>query len=221
MHRGYIKIWRRIQDSFINQDSEAFHLFCTLIMLANYKDNEFMFNGKKMLCKRGQFITGVSKLSLITGISRSKVFRLLKCFKNETLIEMINMHRFSLISIVCYDDYQSNETINETPVKRKRNASETLVNTNKNDKNDKNDKNEKERTFSSPSLDDVSKYCVERQNTIDPSKFIDFYESKGWMIGKNKMKDWKASVRTWEKRDTALVKPARNPLTPEQIRNSH
>lgn len=50
-----------------------------------------------------------------------------------------------------------------------------------------------------PSLDEVKQYCQERNNDVDPQKFIDFYSAKGWMIGKNKMKDWKAAVRTWEK----------------------
>lgn len=57
-----------------------------------------------------------------------------------------------------------------------------------------------EMTFRKPSCDEVAEYCMERGNSIDPEEFWDFYESKGWMIGKNKMKDWKASVRTWERR---------------------
>lgn len=55
--------------------------------------------------------------------------------------------------------------------------------------------------FIPPTLDEVIAYCNERNNGIDPESFIDFYESKGWMVGKNKMKDWKAAVRTWEKHD--------------------
>ena len=58
---------------------------------------------------------------------------------------------------------------------------------------------EKER-FKKPTLEEVEDYCKERNNEIDPQKFIDFYEAKDWMIGKNKMKDWKACVRTWENR---------------------
>ena len=53
--------------------------------------------------------------------------------------------------------------------------------------------------FVPPDLEAVTNYCMERGNDIDPQTFIDFYESKGWMIGKNKMKDWKAAVRTWER----------------------
>lgn len=50
-----------------------------------------------------------------------------------------------------------------------------------------------------PSLEQVTEYCRERNNGIEPSTFIDFYASKGWMVGKNKMKDWKACIRTWER----------------------
>jgi len=56
------------------------------------------------------------------------------------------------------------------------------------------------RGFTPPSIDEVSAYCTERNNGIDPQHFVDFYEAKGWMVGKNKMKDWKAAVRTWEGR---------------------
>ena len=52
--------------------------------------------------------------------------------------------------------------------------------------------------FIPPTLSDVINYCTERSNNVDANKFIDFYESKGWMVGKNKMKDWKAAIRTWE-----------------------
>lgn len=57
----------------------------------------------------------------------------------------------------------------------------------------------KAKRFIPPSVEEVEQYCLERGNNIDAQSFIDFYESKGWMIGKNKMKDWKAAVRTWER----------------------
>lgn len=56
----------------------------------------------------------------------------------------------------------------------------------------------KSSKFIPPTYEEVKAYCDERKNHVDPHKFIDFYESKGWMVGKTKMKDWKASVRTWE-----------------------
>ncbi len=60
-------------------------------------------------------------------------------------------------------------------------------------------KGAKEKRFTPPTIEEVKAYCRERKNDVDPEKFVDFYESKGWMIGKNKMKSWKAALRTWEK----------------------
>lgn len=65
------------------------------------------------------------------------------------------------------------------------------------------DKEVKRKRFTPPTLTDVKQYCEERNNHVDAERFIDFYESKGWMVGKSKMKDWKAAVRTWEKNSTA------------------
>ena len=58
----------------------------------------------------------------------------------------------------------------------------------------------KGKRFVKPTVEEVHAYCLERSNGIDAQAFIDFYESKGWLIGKNPMKDWKAAVRTWEQR---------------------
>lgn len=57
----------------------------------------------------------------------------------------------------------------------------------------------KNAKFLPPTIDQIIEYCNERQNDVDPTKWYNFYSAKGWMIGKNKMKDWKAAVRTWEK----------------------
>lgn len=65
----------------------------------------------------------------------------------------------------------------------------------------------KERKFKKPTLIEVEEYCKERNNEVDPQKFIDFYESKGWLVGKSPMKDWKACIRTWEQRSTAKSTP--------------
>lgn len=58
-----------------------------------------------------------------------------------------------------------------------------------------------------PTVDMVRDYCIERGNCIDPEAFCDFYQSKGWKVGKEKMKDWMAAVRTWEKNRKGKEKP--------------
>ena len=58
---------------------------------------------------------------------------------------------------------------------------------------------EKRKRFSPPTLEEVKAYCLERKNRVDAERFIDYYTSNGWQVGKNKMRDWKAAVRTWER----------------------
>ena len=61
------------------------------------------------------------------------------------------------------------------------------------------------KRFTPPTLAEVTAYCRERQNAVDPQRFIDYYTARGWKLNKTSMKDWKAAVRTWEgkQRDTA------------------
>ena len=54
-------------------------------------------------------------------------------------------------------------------------------------------------TFAKPSLEEVQVFCRERSNHVDPQRFLDYYESNGWKVGRNAMKDWRAAVRTWER----------------------
>ena len=62
-----------------------------------------------------------------------------------------------------------------------------------------NKENIKRKNFKKPTVEEIKSYCKERNNNIDANQFYDFYEARGWKIGKNSMKDWKASVRTWER----------------------
>lgn len=70
-----------------------------------------------------------------------------------------------------------------------------------------------ERNIIPPSLEMVQAYCQSRNNGINAQGFIDFYDSKGWVIGKSKMKDWQATIRTWERHQGERSKPKPNALT--------
>ena len=64
------------------------------------------------------------------------------------------------------------------------------------------------KRFTPPTVDEVREYCEERGNGVNPQRFVDYYSSNGWMVGKNKMKDWKAAVRTWEQKEKSYGRPA-------------
>lgn len=57
--------------------------------------------------------------------------------------------------------------------------------------------------FAPPTVEEVQSYCLERHSSVDPVAFVSFYESKGWMVGKNKMRSWKSAISSWERREKA------------------
>ena len=75
----------------------------------------------------------------------------------------------------------------------------------------KTDSNESAKRFQPPTVEEVRSYCTERGNNVDPQTFVDFYEAKGWMVGSNHMKDWRACVRTWEKNRVDRGRGKQNP----------
>ena len=68
------------------------------------------------------------------------------------------------------------------------------------------------KRFVKPTVEEVRAYCQERNNNVDPETFIDFYASKGWKVGKETMKDWKACVRTWERRNKGTANNTANKM---------
>lgn len=72
----------------------------------------------------------------------------------------------------------------------------------------------KRNKFVIPTVEDVQAYCDDRENNIDAQHFIDYYSARGWMLGKNHIKDWKACIRTWERNDS--FKPQKHNEEPEK-----
>ena len=75
--------------------------------------------------------------------------------------------------------------------------------------------------FQPPTIEEVQAYCSEKGYHIDAERFVDYYTSNGWMVGKNKMKDWRASVRTWVKKDNEPKKLKSGFGTEEERRALH
>lgn len=75
------------------------------------------------------------------------------------------------------------------------------------------------KKFTPPTLEEVAAYCQERNNGVDPEKWTNHYAAKGWMIGKNKMKDWKAAVRTWERSEKGGKPNGSTKQNPRSIEN--
>lgn len=110
-----------------------------------------------------------------------------KDIKNDTVISFIN-------TLEIYKDINTNDNDNDN--ERHVNESYNESSTNRTEK--KPPKEKPIRNIIPPKLEWVEDYCRERNNGIDAQAFINFYSSKGWLIGKNKMVDWQSAIRTWE-----------------------
>ena len=207
---GYISLHRSLLDNpiFNSEPYTKGQAWVTILMLANYKEGFVQIkNGELIKVERGE--CGYSELALsdIFKWSRGKVKRFLNLLESEKMIQQKIRSNRTIIKICNYELYQNrtvNDTVNST-VNDTVNGHLTIQQTdiNNNDNNDNNEKNNiyglKIKKFQKPTLEEIKSYCAERNNNVDANKFFDFYESNGWKVGKNPMKDWKASVRTWER----------------------
>lgn len=119
-----------------------------------------------------------------TAIERLKLRASKSQKARESIENRWNKHRNTNV-------LQTNNDRNTSKVK------ESKVN-NKYIEGEKEEKKTVKKVFTPPSIEDVKKYCLERGNGVSAERFINHYTSNGWMVGKNKMKDWRAAVRTWE-----------------------
>lgn len=153
---GWIRLHRKLSGkSFYRKDSEKVHLWIHLLFCANRKEREEQLGGKPITCKPGQFTTGRKQLAMETGISESKIERILTYFeKIEQQIEQQKTSVNRLISICNWSEYQTNEQQTEQQVNNDRTTSEQRVNTLQEYKETKEDKEDKKNKPDKP----VAKY---------------------------------------------------------------
>jgi len=180
---GWIKIHRQILEWEWYSDTNTFRVMLHLLLKANHKEKRY----RGMELKVGTIVTSRDILSLETGLSIRQIRTSLDKLKSTNEVTIKTSSQGTIIELVNYEKYQL--TTNERP------TSDQQTTTNKNVKKEKNDRS----IFIEPTYSDILEYCIERKNGVDVNKFLNFYSSKGWMVGKNKMIDWKACVRTWEK----------------------
>ena len=168
------------------------------VIPANVRYNKTLTPNAKLLyaeitalCNMNGKCTASTKyFCTIYEVSRISVQKWLKILEDKNYIKRVNIYKqgskeLETRIITLVNDSSKEKLTNNTNI--------NITNTNITYSNKKN--------FKKPNKIEVKIYCIERQNRVDFESFYDFYESKGWMVGKNKMKDWKAAVRTWERRE--------------------
>ena len=205
---GYVYTYRKLLDWEWFKDSHTLHVFMFLLLNANWTTSKW--KGLELL--PGQLITSVNSICIGTGLTPRSVRTCIKRLISTNEIAIKTTNKYTLVTIANWALYQqdpektTNKTTSEVTIKRQSNDNQTTT-----DEEYKKNKEGEEDIYMSdkpttkkrrsliPAIEEVAAYCKERNNGIDPHKFYDYYQSNGWMVGKNKMKDWKAAVRTWER----------------------
>ena len=213
MKNSYLKIDRGIKNHCFWDDKPFAkgQAWIDLILLATHTDRKDFDRGQLREKKRGEVHISLLKLADRWGWSRNKVRRFINLLVQEGMCTLNATTNDTTITIEKYSIYQgwyttddtTDETTRETTddTTRETTREPQTIMSNKDKECIKNDKEiEKGKKFTPPTLQEVTAYCMERNNGIEPQTFIDFYQSKNWMIGKSKMKDWRACIRTWESR---------------------
>lgn len=222
MAERFIKLYDKILQWEWYSDINTKVLFIHLLLKANYKD--LRFEGRTIL--RGQLVTSTGKLASQTGLTERQVRVSLDRLKMTGEVSSLSCPRYRIITINNYDSYQSDgrQNVNQMTGKMSagrqahdrlmtgsRQARDRLMTTSIDNIEQIEDieqieqieesKGETAKRFIPPTKEEIEIFCLENGLTIDIDYFMNHYISNGWMVGKNKMKDWRATVRNWAKRD--------------------
>lgn len=138
-------------------------------------------SGNKLFSRGSNFFN--FSIDVIPGVTKNQIYEFIRWAKSANMITTQKTTRGVVIKVNNYERYQNLKNY------QLQNGSQ--------DSSD-----EITGKFVKPTLKEVTQYCIERSNNVNPEKFIDFYEGKGWMVGKSPMKNWKACVRTWEQKQS-------------------
>ena len=222
MARGkgsYIKLDRGICDNWV-WESKPFspgQAWVDLLLMAAWKTEPRNWKGTFITQRRGEVFTSIVALADRWGWNRKKVRRFLTILESDKMCTLNDLPKGTLVTIENYTKFQGRRTAEGTAegqqmgqqkgqqkdtikegieVKEDKEYSKSICGTTK--------------TMRVPTRDEVREYCAQRGNTVDADRFVDYYSSNGWMVGKNHMKDWKAAVRVWERKETQQKKKPRN-----------
>ncbi len=201
---GWVSLHRKILEWEWYDDTNVCRLFIHCLLKANHQHKKW----KGIDINRGQFITSLDKLSRETGLSVSQIRTCLKKLKSTGEIASKSHTQHTVITIVSYDSHQGNDKRDSNQVTYESQTSDKQIATTNNDNKENNEN--KVKRFTPPSVDEVYSHMVEKDFPYrkEAESFVNFYESKGWVVGKTKMKNWKSAATNWANRSNLPKKKA-------------
>ena len=196
---GWIKLFRQITDceEYFEDRFDKVHAWIDLLLLASTRDRTFRKRGIEVHLQAGDVAVSLRELADRWKWSHHTVQAYLKRLESATQISVLRSNVINVIRIVNWAQYQDA-------------ATQTATQTATQHKNEKKEENIKETPngvkkatprFERPKNEEVQAYIAEKGFTFRAEAFCDFYDSKNWYVGRNKMKDWKAAVRNWARNE--------------------
>lgn len=201
MERGYIKLWRKIDDTGLLQNPHAFTFLGWCLLKASHKPHTVMVGNYPVELEKGQFVFGRDSAAKDLNSTPQRVRTLLKTLINLKIIDSKSTNHYTIISIIKWDTYQSKQPANQ-PTPNQRSTNDQPTPNHKQEckalKNVK--KDQKIGRFTPPTIEEVNQYCLKMEYTFDTENFIAHHETRGWILkGGLPMKSWKAACTTFQK----------------------
>ena len=198
--KGFIVIDRCVREWQWFGVSNAMNLWFYILLNAQWKDSHFL--GHEV--PRGSLWTSVARISAETDMSEKTIRNWLKKFEDAGQITVKGANKGTLISVVNYAKYQDRtdgkgKQITEQVTEQTTEQVTEQV-TNIRTKKQRNKETNIER-FVKPTLEQVQKYITEKGFEVDAQRFMDYYDSNGWKVGRNPMKSWEKTVNNWARNE--------------------
>ena len=202
---GWIKIHRCISNHWLYTEKRCFSKFeawIDILMTVNFADAQVLIKGKLYQVKRGQSILSMDSWANRWNWDKSKVRRFFDLLQKDSMITIKTDTITTQLTVCNYESYQDERHTDKPQTKRKQNTYETQTTLIKEEIEEQEEQEEKSKVFKAPTLEELKNEFP----NLDAQRFHDFYSSKGWMVGKNKMKDWRAAARNWLSRNELPLK---------------
>lgn len=210
---GWIKLHRSIKDHWLYTENRVFSRYEAwndILLMVNYSDSKQSIKGKIYNIKRGESTMSLDTWAKRWNWDKSKVRRFLSLLQSDGMVVVISDNITTHLSVCNYATYQDDRHTNETQVKRKRNSN-AIQTTPIKEEEEREQEEEVKRRFIKPTITQIQEYMTHLKMADMSERFYHFYESKGWMVGKNSMKDWKSAIVNWKNNNTAPTPAIKQP----------
>jgi hypothetical protein len=199
---GWIKIHRSITEHWLYKEKRVFSKFEAwndVLLTVNFTESKTIIKGKLYVIKRGECILSLDSWGKRWSWDKTKVRRFLNLLEKDSMIELFSDNITTHIKVCKYEQYQEKDNANETQTKRKRNSNEIQT------QPIEEGKERKENNIDTTTLFDCEKLFLAKTANLwnknfakkEAEKFYNFYASKGWKVGNEKMKSLTHAIGGW------------------------